>query len=136
MQDYSLVGPPGQGWPLRPAYQVVRLLTGTVRPGWQVVSVDGQSGTKLLVGFRGAAGETTIVGLDTSGATLNALSPTQVSYVLGGLPPNALLRLELWNQDGSGSLSDGGAVSADAAGVVTFTVPQQAVFALTTLPSG
>ena len=135
VQDYSLIGPPQQGWPLRPVYQVLRLFTGTVRPGWQAVSVDGQSGTKLLAGYRRASGQTTLVGLDTSGGTLDTVSPTQVSYFVGGLPPNASLRLELWNQDGSGVLSDGGTVTTDAAGGATLTVPLQAVFALTTLPA-
>jgi hypothetical protein len=134
VQDYSLVGPPSQGWPLRPVYQVLRLFTSMARPGWQVVAVDGQSGTKLLTGFRGPAGQTTLVGLDTSGSLLNIVSTIQVSYMVGGLAPHASYRLELWNQDGTGVLSDGGAVSTDAAGVATLTVPQQSVFALTTLP--
>ena len=31
-QDYSLIGPPTQGWPLRPVYNVTRLFTSTTRP--------------------------------------------------------------------------------------------------------
>ena len=133
IQDYSLIGPPQQGWPLRPAYQALRLFIGTVRRGWRVVTVDGSSGTKLLAGYRGPGAQTTLIGLDTSGGTLNTISTTQVSYVIGGLPPDTAFRLQLWNQDGSGSLSDLGVLSSDAAGVATLTVPQQAVFALTTL---
>ena len=135
VQDYSLIGPPQQGWPLRPVYHVLHLIAAGTRPGWQVVSVNGQSGTKLLAGYLGPAGQVTVVGLDTSGATLNAVSPNQVSYNLGGLPPDTTMTLEIWNQDGSGGLSQGGTVQSDAAGVATVNVPQHAVFALTTLPS-
>jgi hypothetical protein len=135
IQDYSLIGPPQQGWPLRPIYSLLRLFIATTQPGWQVVSLDGSSGTKLLAGYAGASGQETVIGLDTSGASLNAVSATQVSYQIGGLPPNATLQLLVWNQDGSGALSPAVAVQTDTAGVATVTVPQQAVFALTTLPS-
>ena len=133
IQDYSSIGPPQQGWPLRPIYSLLRLFIGTTQPGWRVVSVDGTSGTKLLAGYAGPAGQQTVIGLDTSGASLNAVSPTQVSYQIGGLPPSATVQLVVWNQDGSGVLSAAVPVQTDAAGIAAVTVPQQAVFALTTL---
>jgi hypothetical protein len=132
IQDFSLIGPPQQGWPLRPIYYLMRLFISTIRPASQAVAVDGQSGTKLLAGYVGSAGQTTVIGLDTGGASLNAVSPTHVSYEIGGLPPGTTFQLVLWNQDGSGGLTGSG-VQTDAAGVATVTVPQQAVFALTTL---
>ncbi len=136
VQDYSLIGPPQQGWPLRPVYSALRLFTETTRPGWNVIGVDGQSGTKLLAGYSGPAGEQTVVGLDTSGAGLNVVSPTQVSYSLGGLRANASFQLLVWNQDGSGGLLSAGTVESDPAGVATVTAPLHGVFALTTLPVG
>jgi hypothetical protein len=134
IQDHSLVGPPQQGWPLRPIYSLLRLFIATTQPGWQVVSADGSSGTKLLAGYAGPSGKQTVIGLDTSGASLNTVSPTQVSYQIGGLPPGGTVRLVVWNLDGSDALAPAVALQADAAGVATVSAPQQAVFALTTLP--
>jgi hypothetical protein len=134
LQDYSLVGPPQTGWPLRPVYSIVRLFTAWTKPGWKVVGVDGASGTKLLAGYAGPAGQLTVVGLDTSGAGLNLPSASQVSYSIGGLPPSSPLQLVVWNQDGLGGLSASAALTTDAAGTATVTVPLQSVFALTTLP--
>jgi hypothetical protein len=114
-------------------YWATRLLTQAVRRGWRVVAVDGAVGTKLVTAFTGAGGEVTVIGLDTSGATLNGVSPTQVTYSVAGLPPLAQLHLLVWNRLGDGTVSDAGVVTTDGAGVATLTIPLHAVFALTSL---
>jgi hypothetical protein len=130
-QDYSLIGPPGQGWPLRPVYNLTRLFTSTTKPGWKVVGVAGSAGTKLVAGYTGPKGQVTVVGLDTSGASLAAPSQTVDTYAVGGLPPNATLQLYVWNPDGSGVTAAPTAVRSDAAGLLQVSAPLQSVFAVT-----
>ena len=134
-QSYHLIGPPQEGWPLRPGYHLARLFTSTTRAGWRTVGVDGGSGTRLTAAFAGGPGELTVVGLDTAGGLLNAPSAASTAYALGGLPPRTAFRLVVWNGDGSGTVADAPAVTTDAAGIARMTVPQHAVFALTTLPA-
>lgn len=133
-QAYYMIGDPASGWPLFPLYNFFQLMTATVKRDWKVVAVDSApGGTRLLTAYVGSSAQRTVVGLDTAGAQLNGPSPTSVSYTIGGLPPSQTLRLAVWNQAGDGLVPPAGTVSTDAAGVVTFPVPQQSVFVLTTL---
>ena len=132
-QAFYMINGPEDAWSRNPVYWATRLLTQTVRRGWRVIAVDGAVGTKLVTAFTGAAGEVTVMGLDVSGATLNAPSATQVTYSVAGLPPSAQLHLLVWNRGGDGIVSDAGLVGTDGAGVATVTIPVHAVFALTSL---
>jgi hypothetical protein len=118
---------------LYPLYHFVRLTTSTVQPGWSVVGVNSVPGTRLVAAYAAKAGQTTLIGLDTAGAQLNTVSPTEVSYTVGGLPVSTRLHLAIWNEAGDGLVAPSHVVPTNAAGVVTFTVPQQGVFVLTTL---
>ena len=90
---------------------------------------------KELVGYSGPNGELTIIGLDTRGRDLNTTSPeASPPYSVGGLPPNTVFNLAVWNATGDGTNSVVGSVTTNAAGVARFTVPLQAAFALTTVP--
>jgi hypothetical protein len=133
-QAYTMIGPPQEGWPLRPVYHLTRLLTATTRPGWKVVDVDGAKGPRLVTAFAGPQGELTLVGLDTQGALLNTTSATVSTYTIGGLPPSTTFRLQLWNADGTGTLAAPVPATSDASGVIRIGAPLQCVFALTTLP--
>jgi hypothetical protein len=148
---HYLIGPPEEGWPLFPAYHAFRLLLQTTQRGWQVRGVDpwtdddwklSAEGTaddqpeKELVAYEGPAGELTVMGLDSHGRGLNAGSTDSPAYSIGGLPPNGTFNLAVWNADGTGRNSLAGTITANAAGVVRFTVPLQAAFALTTVPVG
>ena len=53
-----------------------------------------------------------------------------VAYTIGGLPPATNFELTLWNEAGDGLVGAPKPATSDAAGVVTISVPQQAVFAL------
>jgi len=133
-QAYWMIGPPQDGWPLYPLYNFMRLLTATVPRGWNVVKVDAAPGTtRLVTAYAGPGGQETAVGLDTAGAQLNTVSSTQVPYSVGGLPPSATLALVVWNVAGDGLTAPPTPVTTDEAGVASVTVPQNAVFALTTL---
>jgi hypothetical protein len=129
-----MIGDPQSGWPLYPLYNLVRLMTSAVERGWRVIGVDSVVGTRLVTGYAGKNGQRTIMGLDTAGAQLNAASPTAVSYTIGGLPPSKRLRLAVWNQTGDGLVGPSRVVRSDKAGAVAISVPQQAVFVLTTIP--
>jgi hypothetical protein len=133
-QAYYMIGRPQDGWPLFPIYHSIKLWTMSVKPGWSVIGLDGGAGTKLLTAYTGPTGGMTVLGLDTSGAQLNAASTTQVSYSIGGLPPLTTFHVGVWNETGDGKDVVDADVTADPAGVATLSVPLNAVFALTTLP--
>lgn len=40
---YGIMGEPGAGWPVRPAYHVLRLFTHTIAPCWRALLVEGDS---------------------------------------------------------------------------------------------
>jgi hypothetical protein len=130
-QAYYMIGSPADGWPLYPIYNSVRLLTAAVGREWRTVNVDSVPNTsRLLAAYIGKAGEHTVVGLDTAGAQLNTVSPTVVPYTIGGLPPSTNFELTIWNEAGDGLVGAPTPAVTDAAGVVTISVPQHAVFAL------
>jgi hypothetical protein len=129
-QAYYMIGSPASGWPTFPIYNVMRLLTAAVRPGSRVVRVDAIPETTRVVAAFATAGVRMIVGLDFAGARLNTASSTQVSYTIGGFQPLRPLDLTVWNAAGDGATGPATRIVADAAGVATFAVPQQALFAL------
>jgi hypothetical protein len=136
-QSYYFIGSPQNGWPLYPLYNFMQLLTTTVKREWRVVAVDSVSDTsRLLAGYLGKEGQVTMVGLDTAGAQLNAPSPTLVSYTIAGLLPSKHASILIWNEAGDGLVGAKKPVLADANGVATITVPQHAVFVLTTIRLG
>ena len=131
-QAYYMIGGPDRGWPKHPMYNLFYLMTATVKPGWHAVELDAVPGTTRLVTAYSGGWDWTIVGLDTAGAQLNGASTVQVPYTIGGLPPSQSFRLVVWNDVGDGLDGPATAVTTDAAGTATFTVPQQGVFTLTT----
>jgi hypothetical protein len=139
-QDYSAIGPGADGWPLRPTYHLLRLLTQTTRPvGGSIVDVvpgAGADPAKLLTAYVSPATDITILGLDRSGGAISAIPYAPVAYSIGGLPPNRLFRLVLWNADGTGTNREIGFIASDPDGVIAFSAPLQAVFALTTTSGG
>ncbi len=139
-QDYSAIGPGTAGWPLRPAYHLLHLLTATTRPvGGSIVDVVAQPGAdpaKLLTAYISPGSDVTILGLDRNGAGISAIPYAPVAYSIGGLPPNRLFRLIFWNADGTGTNREIGFIASNPDGVVEFAAPLQAVFALTTTPLG
>jgi hypothetical protein len=134
-QAYYLIGDPQSGWPLYPMYNLLQLFTTTVKRGWQVVAVDSVPDTsRILAAYQGKSKQLTVIGLDTAGAQLNGVSDVPpVTYSIGGLPPAKQLRLVLWNAAGDGARGAPQIVPSDANGAVTITVPQQAVFVLTSI---
>jgi hypothetical protein len=67
------------------------------------------------------------------GAQLNVGTTTNSSYTIAGFPPSRPVNLLVWNANADGLVVPRQVVKADANGVVTVTIPQQAVFVLTTI---
>jgi hypothetical protein len=135
-QDYSAIGPGTSGWPLRPLYHLMQLVTLTTEPGSDVIEIDrapAANPAQLLTAFVSPAKNVTILGLDTDGA-LSPSTNTPVAYRVGGLPPNSLFRLIAWNADGLGTNIEIGYLDTGAAGAVDFAVPLGAIFDLTNQP--
>lgn len=134
IQAYYLIGGPKTGWPHYPLYNLLYLLIGTVKPGWESIQIDSvPDTTRLVAAFAGPAGQRTVIGLDRAGAQLNDAGSPVVSYSIGGLPPSTPFRLIPWNESGDGLDGPATTATTDTAGVVTVDVPQHAVFALTTI---
>jgi hypothetical protein len=134
-QAYYAIGDPQSGWPLYPMYNLLQLFTTTVKRGWQVVAVDSVPDTsRLLSAYQGKKKQLTVIGLDTAGAQLNTVSDVPpVSYSIGGFQQSQKLRLVVWNEAGDGLRGATKTVVADANGGASISVPQQAVFVLTSL---
>jgi hypothetical protein len=137
-QDHSALGPAAQGWPERPVYRVLQLMTLATQPRGgsivQMVPGPGADGSKLLTAYVSPARDITILGLDTDGGSIPTSSNAAVSYSVGGLPPNTFFRLIVWNGDGAGANVDKGFLTTTPEGSVEFSVPLDAVFALTSTP--
>ena len=114
---------------------MLQLLTVTTQPrGGSIVDVVPDANAdpaKLLTAYISPGGGVTILGLDTVGGALGTTSNDSVPYSVGGLPANTLSRLVEWNADGTGTNLDIGFLDSGAAGQVEFSVPLDAVFALT-----
>jgi hypothetical protein len=136
-QAYYLIGAPQNGWPLYPMYNLLQLFTTTVKRGWQVVATDSVPNTsRVLASYLGKKKQLTVIGLDTAGAQLNAGTTTTTSYSIAGLPLSKPVNLLIWNANADGLVAPKQTVMADANGLVNVTIPQQAVFVLTTIHLG
>jgi hypothetical protein len=118
---YGLMGEPGEGWPLRPAYQVLRLYTHTIAPGWRAVPVEGDSTNVALAAVQGPDGELTIMALNHSKAG-QAVSVAR-------LPPGGVFHRVFWTAAKSGQLQGGSDVTC-VAGLLEMTLPPQSLTAL------
>jgi hypothetical protein len=64
--QYGLIGSARDGWPLKPGYHMLRLLTHTISPGWHAVEVSGSVDGIVVSAARGPQGELTILALNTT----------------------------------------------------------------------
>jgi hypothetical protein len=137
-QDHSALGPAADGWPERPVYHVLQLLTRATQPrGGSIVEMapaPDAADSKLLTAYLSPAKDITVLGLDTDGGSIATTSSVPVSYSIGGLPSNSFFRLFVWNGTGNGTNVDKGFLTTTAEGTVAFSAPLDAVFALTNTP--
>lgn len=137
-QDFSALGPGSEGWPARPVYNLLQLLSRTTEPrGGHIVEVTAgptADRRKLVTAYVSPADDVTILGLHKAGGAISTTTDTPETYTLGGLPPNTTFRVIVWNGDGTGTNVDAGLFPTDANGAIEISVPRDAVFALTTTP--
>lgn len=129
-QYYSEIGSGTDGYPIWPAYNMTQMFTYTSKPGWQVVGVtQGPVSTKLVSAMNDpVTGDMVVYALNDSEGT------TTIS--IGGLPSNKQFRLLVWNEDGTGGITNRGSVQADASGVIAVNLNSQSFAVLTTLDTG
>jgi hypothetical protein len=79
----------------------------------------------LITPFRSPDGE----------LTLFAMSTNEVagSVTIGDLPRGTEFQILVWNNDGSGKVTNGGRMNAGGNGAVTVSVPAEGMVALTTV---
>ena len=119
---YGLLGEAREGWPLRPSWQVLRLFTHTIAPGWRAVQVEGESAEVALAAVKGLQGELTVMALNHSG------QPQTISLL--GLPAKLVYRRLLWTATGKDRLVDLGDLIASTA-ALELTLPPNSLTALT-----
>jgi hypothetical protein len=137
-QDFSMVGPGAEGWQPRPVYDLMQLLSLTTKPrGGDIVDVvqsAAADASRLVTAYVSPAKDVTVFGLDTLGGATDTTSHAPEAYRVTGLPPNSFFRLLVWNGNGSGTNVDAGFFPTDGSGAIEFSVPRDAVFALTNTP--
>ena len=122
---YGAIGDARAGWPLRPGYHLLMLMTHTCRPGWQVLAVEGEQAGAHVAAMRGPKDELTAY-------VLNVSDRPQTIRV-DGLPRERSFHAIPWNSAGDGKFSAASNSRTDSAGAVELVVPPGAVIALTTL---
>ncbi len=118
---YGVLGEAREGWPLRPAYHVLRLFTHTIAPGWRAVRLNGDSSDVAVTAVQGTAGEVTIIALNHTD------QPQPIS--LARLPANLVFRRLLWVAAKKDRLKDLGNLSSTIASL-DLTLPPQSLTAL------
>jgi hypothetical protein len=124
---YGLIGGAKEGWPIRPAYHVLRMFTHTTQPGWRAVRVEGMADELLASATRGRKGEISVY-------VLNRAAEVRVVR-LRGLPAKVTHQLA-WNGDGNGLVSATPAGAGSGQGDVVLRLPPNSVTCTTTLPIG
>jgi hypothetical protein len=119
---YGLLGEAGEGWPLRPSYQVLRLFTHTIAPGWRALQLEGDSTDVALAAAQGPKGELTLVALNHS----DEAQPLSLAQ----LPPNLVCRRLLWTAEEKARLQDLGELACASASLV-LPLPPRSLTALT-----
>jgi hypothetical protein len=121
--QYGLIGGAKDGWPLRPAYHVLRTFTHTTRPGWRAVRVEGTADDALVVATRGPKSECAVYALNRG--------PQAREFTIAGLPPQATLHASVWNADGKGAAAQ--PYPMKLSGSFTVSVPAGGLVALSTI---
>lgn len=104
---FGVIGPVTTGWPLRPGYHLLRLITHTIRPGAEPMQITGAYDGLCVSAMRGERGQWTIL-------TMNyGEQPRRLT--INGLPPEVnTLHHWTWNADGSGTTAQRGEDHADS----------------------
>lgn len=66
---YGIMGEPGEGWPLRPVYHVLRLFTHTITPGSRALATEGEATNVAFAAVQSPQGDLTLMALNHSTTT-------------------------------------------------------------------
>ncbi len=122
--QYGLIGGAKDGWPLRPAYHVLRMFTHTTQPGWRAVRVEGEAEDMLVVATQGPDGAMTVYAMN------RAARPQRIT--VSGFPMTHPLRRILWNGAGDGTATTD-SPDSDETGerILKLSLPPAAVISIT-----
>jgi len=115
---YGVIGEPKKGWPLKPAYFVLKMLTHTVGPGFRVVKVGGGIPDGLACALVGPKGEKAVYLLNRSAK--------QQKVLVDGFRSGMKLKQMIWNGDGAGHLEE---KQIDGAGEMRIDLPAKGIVA-------
>ena len=125
---YGIIGGAKNGWPLRPAYHVLRMFAHTTQPAWRAVRVEGRADEVLAAATRGDDGGMSVY-------VLNRAAEVRV-IALRGLPPGKPPSQLTWNGDGDGRLAATRLPAALEGGDVLLRLAPNSVICTTTLKPG
>lgn len=121
---YGVIGEPKDGFPLKPAYHLLRLFTHAAGSGWSAVKVAGAADMRSVAAMKSTDGNWTVFALNRS--------DKELPLSLSGLPPKTSFHTQTWNGDGRGQVTAGSTVTSVADGSLETTLPPMSVIALTT----
>ncbi|HEY1687173.1 MAG TPA: hypothetical protein VGG19_20600 [Tepidisphaeraceae bacterium] len=122
---YGLLGEGKDGWPIKPGYELMKLLTHTCQPGWRAVELNGDTTHITAAAMKSADDQITIWAVNHG----NEKSIVTFS----GLRPGEEFQLYYWNAHGQGELSPAQIVKIEKNGQITAAIPFHAVIAITGL---
>jgi hypothetical protein len=117
---YGIIGEPGEGWPPRPAYHVLRLFTHTIVPGSRELAVDGDATNVAFAAVQSPKGNLTLMALNHS-ATGQTISVT-------GLPLPKNFHRILWTSTVPDCLQE--EADVPVTGLLELTLPPRSLTAL------
>jgi len=120
LMHYGLIDDVFHHWRTRPAYDVVRLFTHTIEPGWRAVSIERQTARDdlTLAATRGDDGRFAIYALNRS--------QSEQTFRIRCSSPNEVLFVTATKQKPQ-------VVRADSTGTVRITLPGTSLIALTSI---
>ncbi|HTL28124.1 MAG TPA: hypothetical protein VL282_02840 [Tepidisphaeraceae bacterium] len=124
---YGVIGSVENGFPLKPGYWMLSLFTHATEPGWQPMRIDGEVDDVWINALKSKS--------DLSVFVLNRVHGEK-KVTVSGLPAGKSLNSWIWNGDGKGTLQRAEAVSIDADGTATMSVPNMAIRVITTKEFG
>lgn len=130
---YGLIGRAKDGFPLKPAYFMMELLTHTCRPGWQTVRVTGDQSVRIA----GNPEPITAAAMKSSSGDLTIWAVNHGGYrtltTFDGFPSSKPIHIFFWNQNGNGRISSLIDVIRGKNGKVAVPIPAHAMVGITTL---
>jgi hypothetical protein len=121
--QYGAIGAPKDGFPLKPAYSLLRMFTHSAGVGWSVVKVEGEADLRSVAAMRSKEGRWVIFAVNRA-AEVKTLS-------VGGLPRGVRFGGTVWNGDGKGAVGETAGVTVDDQGTMVLSMPPMSVVALT-----